>query len=94
MLWIGRRTVAWINARARLKKKFTAMGIMSCELGFPGCQRDDYLGWAHGKKRRHLVGAELEPLVCLRCQNCHQIIERMPEAAMEVIVRSVISGRF
>lgn len=93
VLWVGRKTIAWVNARARLKKKFLAIGITSCELGYEGCTPTDFLSWAHGKKRRHLVGDELETLVCLSCLNCHTRIERMPEAAMEAIVRSVISER-
>lgn len=93
VLWVGPKTRAWINARARLKKKFAAMGITSCELGYEGCKHDDYLSFAHGKKRRHLQGDELETLVILACQNCHSRIERIPEAAMCAIVTSVIAER-
>jgi hypothetical protein len=93
VLWVGKKTRAWINARGRLKRKFLAMGITRCELAYPNCTQDDFLSWAHGKKRRHLVGDELETLVVLACQNCHARIERMPEAAMCAIVESVISER-
>jgi hypothetical protein len=92
-LFVGKKTRAWVNARARLKKKFAAMGITTCELKYPECTHDNFLSFAHGKKRRHLVGDELETLVCLLCQNCHSRIEQMPEAAMEAIVRSVIAER-
>lgn len=93
VLWVGKKTIQWANTRARLKKKFLAMGITSCELGYEGCKHDDYLSFAHGKKRRHLQGDELETLVILACQNCHSRIERMPEAAMCAIVSSVIAER-
>lgn len=93
VLWVGRKTIAWANARARLKRKFQAMGITRCELAYPGCKQDDFLSFAHGKKRRHLQGDELETLVCLACQPCHQQIERLPEWAMLSIVQSVISER-
>lgn len=93
-LWVGRKTLANMKANARLKRKFEALGITRCELGYVNCTPDSFLTWAHGKKRRKLVGDELETCVILACQSCHQIIERMQPDAMLAIVQSVISERF
>ncbi len=89
----GRQTKANRASNARLKKRFTAMGIESCELGYENCTKDNFLSWAHGRKRRHLQGDELDTLVILSCLNCHTRIERMPESAMCAIVESVIAER-
>lgn len=89
----GRGTKAWTNTRARLKKKFAAMGISRCELNYAGCAFDNFLSFAHGKKRRHLEGDELETLVCLACVPCHAILERMGAEAMLFIVEQTIADR-
>ncbi len=89
----GKKTREWESVRRRLAVKFTEMGITTCELGYEGCRRNDYLSWAHGRKRRHLVGDELESLVILACQPCHQQIERLFEEDMCSIVMDVIEAR-
>ena len=92
-LWVGKKTLKWMRVRAKLKRKFDAAGITACELGYPGCWKDESLGFAHGKKRRKLIGDELETLVVLACNSCHDRIERLPAPAMMVIVESVIAER-
>jgi len=89
----GRRTKEWNKVRAKLKIEFQAMGITHCELGYPGCRRDDWLSFAHGLKRRHLTGDQLKTLTILACTVCHDRLERMQEAAMCAVVESVISER-
>lgn len=89
----GARMKAWESTRARLKVKFAAQGIVTCELGYPGCKRDDWLSFAHGRKRRKLIGDELETLTILACTPCHDVIERMAPEGMLAIVQSVISER-
>lgn len=89
----GKQTVLNKASNARLKRKFEALGITSCELNYPGCTRTEFLSWAHGRKRRHLVEDELDTLVCLACLNCHNRIERMAPAGMLAIVQSVIAER-
>lgn len=93
VLWVGKKTIAWVNARARLKRKFLAAGITSCELQYPDCAGDNFLGFAHGRKRRHLQDGELESLVILACNNCHDRIERMSPEGMLAIVQSTIADR-
>ena len=92
-LFVGKKTLEWMRIRARLKKKFAEAGITSCELGYPGCWRDEALGFAHGRKRRHLQGDEIETLTILSCTPCHDVIERMSAPAMLCIVQSVIAER-
>jgi hypothetical protein len=92
-LWAGKKTRANMKANAKLKREFEAKGITRCELGYPGCTKDDFLSWAHGKKRRKLQGDELTSCVILACINCHDVIERMSPEGMLVIVESVIAER-
>lgn len=92
-LFVGKKTLEWMRVRARLKRKFAALGITSCELGYAGCWKDEALGFAHGRKRRHLKENEIEDLTVLACGPCHEIIERMSAPAMLAIVQSVISER-
>lgn len=92
-LWIGPKTRAWRNAVVRLKKRYTAMGITSCELRYEGCWGDEALGFAHGRKRRWLHEDELEKLCVLACNPCHDRIERIAPEEMLVIVESVIRER-
>lgn len=92
-LWVGKKTREWMTVRARLKRKFVAAGITSCELGYPGCWKDEGLGFAHGRKRRHLKGDEIETLTILACNPCHDRIETLSAPAMLAIVKSVIAER-
>jgi uncharacterized protein YlxP (DUF503 family) len=91
--WIGKKTRAWRNCVVRLKKKFERMGITSCELKYEGCWRDESLGFAHGRKRRWLAEDELEQLVVLACNPCHDRIETLPADEMFSIVRETIAAR-
>lgn len=89
----GRKTKLNKASNARLKKKFETLEITSCELGYPGCTRTEFLSWAHGRKRRKLEGNELDTLVILSCINCHTRIERLAPEGMLAIVQSVIAER-
>lgn len=89
----GKKTKANRASNARLKKKFESLGITRCELNYPNCTPDNFLTWAHGRKRRRLLDGELDSLVCLACQNCHSRIEFLAPEAMLAIVQSVISER-
>ncbi len=90
---VGKKSKEWIAVRRRLKVKYEAAGIVSCELKYEGCKRDGWLSFAHGKKRRHLKGNELETLCILSCLICHGRIERLPEDEMCAIVENVIANR-
>lgn len=91
--WVGKKTLANMKANARLKKKFAALGITSCELRYINCTGNNFLSWAHGKRRRFLIGDELETLCCLACVPCHQKLDRLPHEATLAIVLSVIAER-
>lgn len=92
-LWVGKKTLANMKANAQLKREFEAKGITTCELGYANCTPDDFLSWAHGKKRRKLQADELTTCVILACINCHERIERMSPDGMLAIVQSVIAER-
>ncbi len=86
------KTKVWDAHRRRLKPKFLRAGITRCELRYPGCCGDSFLGFAHAKKRRNLRPEE-EAVVILACTQCHQTIEHKPEAEMERIVLDTIRRR-
>jgi hypothetical protein len=92
-LRVGKKGRDWIAVRRRLSAEFAARGIVSCELGYESCWGQTALGWAHGRKRRHLKDNELETLVILSCNPCHDKIEYLPPAEMLAIVQDVISNR-
>jgi hypothetical protein len=87
---LGKKSKQWIAVRRRLKVEFQALGIMSCELRYEGCAGDTMLGFAHGRKRRHLKGDELETLTILACNHCHDAIEYLgPEKMLEIVERAI-----
>jgi hypothetical protein len=90
----GKRSKQWIAVRRRLKEAFEALGITSCELRYEGCRVNGMLGFAHGRKRRHLKGDELETLVVLACNPCHDNIEYLgPERMLEIVERTIQQRR-
>lgn len=92
----GKQTAENLTSNARLKVRFAALGITSCELfGFlvHDCTRDNYLTWAHGRKRRKLLEGELDTLVILACQNGHNAIEFLQPEEMLAIVQDAIERR-
>ncbi len=84
----GKKTKAWDACRARLKREFMKMGITRCEM----CNNDNFLSFAHSKKRRHIVGDELSE-VALLCIPCHSGVELLPEAEMTTLIRNIIATR-
>lgn len=86
-------TQQWDNERRKLKKYFEeTLGITVCELRLPGCSYNNYLSFAHSKKRREIHGEEIREVV-LACINCHTVIERMSHDEMYEIVRLIIENR-
>lgn len=88
----GKKTIAWEKERKKLKVRFEAMRITTCELVYPGCWYNTALSFAHAKKRRNLKPHELSEVI-LCCVPCHEKIEILKEAEMTKIVRSVIANR-
>lgn len=89
----GKKSKEWMAVRRRLKIQFEAQGITGCELRYEGCFGEGALGFAHGRKRRHLQGDELETLTILSCNHCHDRIEYLPPEQMLAIVQDVIGQR-
>jgi hypothetical protein len=88
----GKKTSEWEKVRRNLKPRFERAGITRCELAYALCMHDNYLGFAHAKKRRNLGPGELS-VVILACQNCHGDIECMEEPMMQQIVMQTIERR-
>lgn len=88
----GKKTRAWESTRGQLKKRFESVGITSCEIRLPQCWGNYALSFAHAKKRRFLIGEEIE-VVALSCAPCHTAIEGMPHNEMEKIVMRAINKR-
>lgn len=90
----GKKTAAWDATRAALKVVFARAGIVTCELRYQGCWRDNALSFAHSRKRRNIPrGSILLQEVALCCTACHDKIECLPEAEMAQIVRQTIAAR-
>lgn len=99
----GRKTKDWNNAKRKLKVAFQNVGLTHCEVGVYLMQFAEHrevmyrhrhrfaLSWAHGDKRRNLVGDELVTLVALACQDCHNYIEYRDD--MREIIEAVIASR-
>lgn len=82
-----------MTVRRRLSAEFAERGVTSCELRYEGCKGQVMLGFAHGRKRRHLKGDELKTLVILACNPCHDKIEYLGPERMLAIVQGVIVER-
>jgi len=82
----------WDAIRTRIKPLFLAAGITRCEIRLPGCALNNFLGFAHAKKRRNLTIPERD-VVVLACNTCHDIIEGCPEPLMQAFVLSIIAKR-
>lgn len=92
-LKLGKKSKAWAKTRRKLKQESVAQGIERCELRYEGCWGDNGLGYAHGRKRRHLQGDELKTLTILVCNSCHDKIEYLGPERMLEIVETVIANR-
>lgn len=90
---VGKRTAAWDSLRAKMKPEFERAGITRCECRYEGCTGAAMLSFAHSKKRRNIVGAELEECA-LACTTCHDVLENeYGEAEMTRLVREIIAAR-
>jgi len=88
MIGKGKRTIAWEQARKKLKEEYLAKGITTCELRLPGCWHDNGLSFCHRHKRswywsqEELLAAFNQTI--LGCIHCHNIIEYKKELSDEM----------
>lgn len=78
----------WTKLRTKLKQVYEAKGITTCELHFPGCTNNCFLGFAHKHKRIWYKGnpeklGAFEETV-LACTNCHELMEYNRELTEKV----------
>jgi len=93
----GKKTKAWDNARAIIKRRFEKVGITTCELRGSDkvkheCGNDNYLGFAHDAKRRKLTTDDLHRVI-LVCHFAHDIFEVWPAEKMKALVNDTIKKR-
>lgn len=89
----GKRTKRRQEVVRGLKKVFQQAGITTCELGYLGCYRDNYLGFAHSLKSRYIQTDYQWEEVCLACNHCHDLIEGMSHGDMYAVVLERIAAR-
>lgn len=85
----------WDSARAKLKKQFREMNIVTCEM----CGRSDALSFAHRLKRRYVTTDEELCTVALLCMDfmgrkgCHNKLEHGPKDVMFDTITKLIENR-
>ena len=85
----------WNRVRAKLKKRFYAMGITFCEM----CGRTDFLSFAHRLKRRFITTDEELEMVALLCMDnpqgkgCHNKLEHSSHEEMFERITEIIRTR-
>lgn len=79
----------WENARRLLKQSFATAGITRCE----ECGSDNFLSFAHSKKRRFITTREDLYDVALLCVPCHEKIEYRGHEYMYNEVRRICDRR-
>jgi hypothetical protein len=91
----GAKVKAWDAARAKLKVKFEAAGIVTCE--FPlifmhDCWRDNGLSFAHSHKRTDPHFQMYK--VALACPPAHQVLDEVfTHDQMAIAVHRAIEAR-
>jgi hypothetical protein len=93
---IGKKGEANLKANVIMKEAFLNMGIVTCEIKLEGCFKNNFLTFAHLKKRRFLKEEDLLVGV-LACVNCHTKVEydckRYTGQDMETFLQSIIDKR-
>lgn len=90
---VGKRMIAWRDAKILLNPAFERAGIETCEIRYRGCTHW-HQGYAHSLKRRNIPrGSALLFEVIKSCNFCHGIIEDLGEKRMSGIVRAIIANR-
>lgn len=89
-----KRNEVWNDIRKELKIEFEDKGITYCELGLPGCKRDNFLSFAHRHKRAWYYDKDEEKLlgsfeqVLLLCTYpCHEALEKDPVKTEEIFMK-------
>ncbi len=93
----GTKVLAWEDGRKELKALFRTQGIIECEIKLAGCKKDNFLGFAHIRRRNTLKPDEIiDPhFVVLACNTpCHEVVDqKMPKKEAEELLDSIVAGR-
>lgn len=93
---VGVKVMTWEEGRKVLKVIFKDNGITACEVMFKGCKKDNYLTFAHKRRRNTLKPDEVvDPhYVVLSCQPCHDILDHeMKKVDAESLMDRIIDER-
>lgn len=96
LLKAGKKTRDWNDGRETLKKQFSAWGITECEIKLAGCTKDNFLGFAHTERRRHLTSEDVKNpnKVVLGCNPCHDFVDfEMGRKEGTELLESIIKKR-
>jgi len=81
------------------KQELLNLSIVTCEARLDGCTYDNYLSFAHTRKRRHMGKWEsaerelnMKESACL-CWNCHWNLEKLGEEKMAEEIRAIMARR-
>lgn len=81
---IGPKTAEWNRVRAELKVIFEAKGITRCQI----CLTDNFLGFAHCRKRRNLLDGEIYHCALL-CNEDHDKLEYGEPDVMHTVIHEL-----
>ena len=93
---LGKKTIAWQDGRQELKEVFKENGITSCEIKGKDCKNDNFLGFAHVRRRNTLTPEQItDPhFVVLACQPDHEFVDfKMKNAESEKLLNKIIKER-
>ncbi len=87
------KVAKWSVIRKELIKEFRERGIIRCEIGLPGCTSNNFLGFAHTRKRRNVTDLKKVVLACVFCHskveyNCKELTGKNMEDLLENIIDS------
>lgn len=94
---VGVKVLSWEEGRKELKALFKSQGITECEIKLDGCKKDNFLGFAHTRRRNTLKAEEvIDPhFVVLACNApCHETVDqKMPKDKAEKLLDSIVKKR-
>lgn len=86
---VGKCTIAWTKARAKLKAAFATAGITRCEV----CGSSFALSFAHSMSRRFITCDREMMEVALLCASHHAQCDDHGHACMMKFVKDIIADR-
>lgn len=92
----GKKTLNWEEGRPRLKVIFRENGITTCEIKLKICKHNNFLGFAHTRRRARLTQEQVvDPhFVVLGCNPCHEYVDfKMDRKKAEELLDGIVAAR-